>query len=180
MIAQAGAFTPPRAEQLEGAGPRSEDSPAPGTEVDLRAEQSEPRRNVVQWLLGTGFAISLSSFLYPVIRFLNPPAVSEAAVNEIVAGKVQDLTPNSGRIARFGSVPVLLVRISQTEWRAFSAVCTHLSCIVQYDPERTRIWCACHNGVYNLHGQVVSGPPPRPLQPYSVHVRDNDVVITQT
>jgi Rieske Fe-S protein len=111
---------------------------------------------------------------------LNPPAVSEAAVNEVVAGKVQDLVPNSGTIVRFGNVPVLLIRISQTEWRAFSAVCTHLSCIVQYEPERTRIWCACHNGVYNLHGQVVSGPPPRPLEAYSVHVRDSDVVITRT
>jgi Rieske Fe-S protein len=111
---------------------------------------------------------------------LNPPAVSEAAVNEVVAGTVQDLMPNSGKIVRFGDVPVLLIRISQTEWRAFSAVCTHLSCIVQYESERTRIWCACHNGVYNLQGQVVSGPPPRPLQPYSVHLRDNDVVITRT
>jgi cytochrome b6-f complex iron-sulfur subunit len=143
-------------------------------------QESEPRRGFIGWLLGSGFAISLGSFLYPVIRFLNPPAVSEAAVNEVVAGKVQDLAPNSGKIVRFGNVPVLLVRTGESEWRAFSAVCTHLSCIVQYEPERTRIWCACHNGVYNLQGQVVSGPPPKPLQAYSVHVRENDIVITQT
>jgi len=140
----------------------------------------EPRRSLVRWLLGGGFAISLSSFIYPVIRFLNPPPVSEAAVNEAVAGKVEDLRPNSGKIVRFGDNPVLLIRVSQTEWRALSAVCTHLSCIVQYQPERARIWCACHNGVYNLQGQVVSGPPPRPLQPYAVHIREDEVVITQT
>jgi Rieske Fe-S protein len=98
----------------------------------------------------------------------------------VVAGKVEDLKPNSGKIVRFGDRPVLLVRLNLTEWRAFSAVCTHLSCIVQYEPERTRIWCACHNGVYNLHGQVVSGPPPRPLQSYVVHIREGDVVIAQT
>jgi len=146
----------------------------------LTRDPVEPRRSLVRWLLGGGFAISLSSFIYPVIRFLNPPPVSEAAVNEAVAGKVEDLRPNSGKIVRFGDNPVLLVRVSQTEWRAVSAVCTHLSCIVQYQPERTRIWCACHNGVYNLQGQVVSGPPPRPLKPYAVHIRQDEVVITQT
>lgn len=145
----------------------------------MAADLSEKRRGFVGWLLGSGFVITLSSFVYPVIRFLNPPPVSEAAVNEVVAGKVQDLKPNSGTIVRFGETPVILIRISQTEWRAFSAVCTHLSCIVQYQPERTRIWCACHNGVYNLQGQVVSGPPPKPLRPYPVHIRQDEVVITQ-
>jgi len=145
----------------------------------LARDTAEPRRGFIGWLLGTGFAISVASFLYPVIRFLNPPPVSEAAVNEVPAGKVGEFRPNSGKIVRFGDNPVILIRVNQTEWRAFSAVCTHLSCIVQYEPERTRIWCACHNGVYNLHGQVVSGPPPRPLKPYSVHIRDDQVVIAQ-
>lgn len=146
----------------------------------MRGDPTEPRRGFVRWLLGSGFAISLGSFIYPVIRFLNPPPVSEAAVNEAVAGNVRDLTPNSGKIVRFGNSPVLLIRVSQTEWRALSAVCTHLGCIVQYQPERTRIWCACHNGVYNLQGQVVSGPPPRPLEPYTVHIRGDEVVVTRT
>lgn len=137
------------------------------------------RRNLIGWLLGSGFAISVASFLYPIIRFLNPPPSAEAAVNEVVAAKVQDLAPNSGKIVRFGDNPVLLIRLSQSEWRAFSAVCTHLSCIVQYQPDRTRIWCACHNGVYNLQGQVVSGPPPSPLQSYAVHIRGDEVVITR-
>jgi Rieske Fe-S protein len=140
----------------------------------------EPRRNIIFWILGGGFISSLISFLYPVIRFLNPPAVSEASVNEVVDGKVQSLVPNSGKIIRFGTQPVLLLRLSENDWRAFSAVCTHLGCIVQYDPKRQLIWCACHNGTYNLHGQVISGPPPRPLQEYAVHLRDEDVVISRT
>lgn len=146
----------------------------------MTGDPPKQRRSLIRWLLGSGFVVSLTSFIYPVIRFLNPPPVSEAAVNEVVAGKVRELKPNTGKIVRFGNSPVLLVRISQTEWRAFSAVCTHLSCIVQYEPERSRIWCACHNGVYNLDGRVVSGPPPRPLHAYAVHIREDDVVITQT
>jgi cytochrome b6-f complex iron-sulfur subunit len=139
----------------------------------------EPRRNVVRWLLGGGFAASLVSFLYPAIKFMNPPDIPEASVNEVSAGKVQDLKPNSGRIVKFGSLPVILVRVSETEWRAFSGVCTHLNCTVQYQQSSRQIWCACHNGLYNLNGQVVSGPPPRPLDPYAVHVRGDEVVISR-
>lgn len=138
------------------------------------------RRNVAFWILGGGFLTSLASFLYPVLRFLNPPPVAEAEVNEVVDGKVQDLTPNSGKIVRFGVQPVLLIRITDTEWRAFSAVCTHLGCIVQYEPKRKVIWCACHNGTYDLHGRVISGPPPRPLREYAVHLRDDNVVISRS
>jgi Rieske Fe-S protein len=135
------------------------------------------RRGLFQWLLGGGIVASVASFLYPVIRFMMPPQVAEAAVNEVSAGKVSDLKPNSGKIVKFGSKPVLLVRVNETEWKAFSAVCTHLNCTVQYKPEGNQIWCACHNGTYDLNGKVVSGPPPRGLDEFAVHVRGEDVVV---
>jgi Rieske Fe-S protein len=138
------------------------------------------RRNIVGWLLGGGLTASILSFLYPAIRFMNPPLIPEAAVNEAAAGKVQDLKPNSGKIVKFGSRPVLLIRVSDTEWKAFSAICTHLNCTVQFQQSSHQIWCACHNGFYNLNGQVVSGPPPRPLEEYTVHIRGEEVVISRT
>jgi Rieske Fe-S protein len=110
---------------------------------------------------------------------MSPPSVPEAAVNEANAGKVGDLKPNSGKIVRFGSRPVLLIRASDTEWRAFSAVCTHLNCTVQYQESGRQIWCACHNGLYDLNGRVISGPPPKPLEEYAVHVRGEEVVIAR-
>jgi len=110
---------------------------------------------------------------------MSPPEMPEASVNEVSAGKVQDLRPNNGKIVKFGSLPVLLIRTSESEWRAFSAVCTHLNCTVQYRESSRQIWCACHNGLYNLNGQVVSGPPPRPLDEYAVHIRGEEVVISR-
>ena len=86
-----------------------------------------PRRNLLRWLLGGGFFASLASFLYPAIRFMSPPDIPEASVNEAPAGKVQDFKANSGKIVKFGSLPVLLVRTGETEWRAFSAVCRAIS-----------------------------------------------------
>jgi cytochrome b6-f complex iron-sulfur subunit len=146
-----------------------------------QAAQAEKtnRRTWLTWLLGGGVIASLGSFLYPVARFLNPPQVSEAAVNEVAAGKVQDLKPNSGKIVKFGNKPALLVRVSETEWKAFSAVCTHLNCTVQYQDTTKQIWCACHNGTYDMSGRVVSGPPPKPLQEYAVLVRGEEVVISR-
>ncbi len=139
----------------------------------------EERRTVIRWLLGGGFAASIASFVYPALRFMQPPAVPEASVNEVTAGRVQDLKPNTGKIVKFGSRPALLVRVSDGDWRAFSAVCTHLNCTVQYRESSRQIWCACHNGLYDLNGKVVSGPPPAPLEEYAVRVRGDEVVISR-
>ncbi len=139
----------------------------------------ESRRSLIQWLIGGGFAASLAAFIYPVIRFMNPPQVAEAAVNEAAVGSVNDLAANSGKIVKFGSKPVLLIRSDASEWRAFTGTCTHLDCTVQYEPASRQIWCACHNGFYDLNGAVVSGPPPRPLEPLDVHVRGEEIVISR-
>ncbi|HYL35218.1 MAG TPA: ubiquinol-cytochrome c reductase iron-sulfur subunit [Bryobacteraceae bacterium] len=140
---------------------------------------AQNRRSILSWLLASGVGASLVSFFYPVIRFLNPPHISEAAVDEVSGGKVGDLKPNSGKIVKFGSKPALLVRVSDTEWKAFSAVCTHLNCTVQYQEATRQIWCACHNGTYDLNGRVVSGPPPKPLDEFAVRVRGDEVVISR-
>jgi Rieske Fe-S protein len=139
----------------------------------------QERRTLLRWLLGGGFTASVLSFLYPAVKFMNPPTVPEASTNEVSAGKVQDLKPNSGKIVKFGSRPALLIRVNDTEWRAYSAICTHLNCTVQFQDSTRQIWCACHNGFYDLNGKVLSGPPPRPLEEYAVHIRGEDVVITR-
>ena len=79
----------------------------------------------------------------------------------------------------FGAAPAIVVRLATGELRAFSAVCTHLSCTVQYRSDLSQIWCACHNGHYDLNGRNVSGPPPRPLEPYDVSVRNEQIVLTR-
>lgn len=137
------------------------------------------RRSFLNWLLGGGFTGSVLSFLYPVLRFVNPPAVPEASVNEVNAGKVAELKPNSAKMVKFGARPALLIRVNETEWRAFSAICTHLNCTVQFHEAKHQIWCACHNGLYDLNGQVVSGPPPKPLEEFAVHIRGEEIVIAR-
>ena len=140
---------------------------------------AQERRSILRWLLGGGFLGSAVSFLYPAIRFASPPAIPEATVNEVSAGKLGDLKLNTGKIVKFGSRPALLVRLGETEFRAFSAICTHLNCTVQFESSAQQIWCACHNARYDLTGRVISGPPPAPLEQYSVHVRGDEVLISK-
>jgi Rieske Fe-S protein len=137
------------------------------------------RRNVIRAILGTGFAASIVSFLYPAVRFMMPPAVAESSALEVVAGQIADFPPNTGRIFKFGNRPGLLIRTEDGDWKAFLAVCTHLNCTVQYRPDDHRIWCACHNGLFDLNGQVAAGPPPRPLELFTVNLRGDDVVVTR-
>jgi Rieske Fe-S protein len=139
----------------------------------------EGRRNWIRLLLGGGFTASVVSFLYPALRFMMPPLVAESAVNQVSAGKA-DLALNSARIFRFGSRPALLVRTPAGEFVAFTAVCTHLNCTVQYNQQTNLIWCACHNGQFDLNGKVAGGPPPRPLEQYTAHVQGDEIVVTRS
>jgi Rieske Fe-S protein len=137
------------------------------------------RRGVLGWLLGTSGATLLGVLLYPILRYILPPAQPEAAASAVVAGKTKDFPPNSGKVVRFGTRPAIVVRLATGDFRAFSAVCTHLQCTVQYRADLEVVWCACHNGRFDLTGRNVGGPPPRPLDQLEVAVRGDDVVVSR-
>lgn len=152
------------------------------TQRDYLVQPDAPvseRRRLVQVMLGTGILASAATFFYPVLKYLFPPSTADLGAETVVAGKVGELKPNSAAIFRFGSKPALLIRETSGAYRALSATCTHLSCTVQYRQETRQIWCACHNGVYDLNGHNVSGPPPRPLEVYEVHVRGEEIVVNR-
>lgn len=137
------------------------------------------RRSLINWLLGLWGGGVVGVVAYPVARYLTPPEIPEASTPSVNAGSGRSLLPNSGRIVPFGSQPVLLIRTSAGELRAFSATCTHLACTVQYRPDLERIWCACHDGQYDVNGRNVAGPPPRPLETYEASAQGDDIVITR-
>jgi Rieske Fe-S protein len=129
------------------------------------------RRTFLDAILAVGFVSTAAAIAYPVARFLVPPAGGEPATTSVVAAKAAALKPNSGFIFRFGEKPGIVVRTPDGDVRAFSAICTHLECTVQYVSDTSQLWCACHNGFYDLSGNVVSGPPPRGLEKFVVNVR---------
>ncbi len=140
---------------------------------------ARPRRRFIEFLLGGGLIASAISFFYPVLRYLIPPPATDLGSDTVVAGRVGELKRNIGKIFRFGNRPALLILTAEGEYRAMSATCTHLNCTVQYRGDLREVWCACHNGFYDLSGRNIAGPPPRPLEAYDVHVRGDEVVVTR-
>ncbi|MCK5033397.1 MAG: ubiquinol-cytochrome c reductase iron-sulfur subunit [Calditrichia bacterium] len=142
-------------------------------------KSSTNRRRFLNIILGSGLLGWLGSTFYPVISYLIPPKNPEAKVNTIKAGTIFDFPINSGTILKFGRKPVILIRTSSGDFRAFAATCTHLDCIVQYRTDNKQIWCACHNGIYDLKGRNVSGPPPKPLEEFSVNFVNDEIVVSK-
>ena len=137
------------------------------------------RRSFLDWLLGSTMGAVAISILYPVIRYVTPPKVAEAPTSQVLAGKLSELPPNTGKVFRFGSRPGIVIRTANGDLRAFSAVCTHLACTVQYRKDLQHVWCACHNGHYDLNGVNIAGPPPRPLERYQVATRGDDIWVSR-
>lgn len=143
-------------------------------------ELSNPsRRRFLDILLGSSAFATLAAILYPVLKFMVPPEIVEAQQNSVTVGKSGEIAANSGKIFKFGSKPGIIIKTQAGDLKAFSASCTHLDCIVQYDPNSKLIVCACHNGKYDLTGKNIAGPPPRPLEEFTVNVKGDDITVTK-
>jgi cytochrome b6-f complex iron-sulfur subunit len=129
---------------------------------------------------GIGYAAALA---YPVYRYLASPsemALSASAVTEVTLKDAQKLPAGSVLMFKFGTSPAMLIHHADNSWVALTAVCTHLGCTVQYEPQADRIHCACHGGVYNAYtGANVSGPPPKPLKLFKAAVNDTGVEVSR-
>ncbi len=143
-------------------------------------EVKKGKRDFLKFVLFGGVFAWLASVIYPVISYLKPPRQAEVVVKSVKAGRAADFAIDSGTIIKFGTKPVILIRDAKGAFKAFSATCTHLDCTVQYRSDFGMIWCACHNGKYDLNGRNVSGPPPRPLDEFTVTVQGDEVLIHQS
>jgi len=136
------------------------------------------RRHWLDWFLGTAAGAVAAAVLYPVVRYIIPPDRPEAATQRANAGREGELKVNEAKIFAFGNQPGILIRTADG-YKAFSATCTHLACTVRFRADLQQIWCACHNGFYDLSGRNIAGPPPRPLEEYTVHVSNGEIVVSK-
>jgi len=68
-------------------------------------------------------------------------------------------------------------RVKEDAVIAISAACTHLGCIVTWDEEQKIFQCPCHDGRYSPEGEVISGPPPRPLRRHKTKIEDGRILL---
>ena len=106
------------------------------------------RRDFLNILLGGGIIAWLGALLFPVFKYLEPPAVDEVKVTSVKIGAVDAMEKDSGKIIKFGNKPVIVIRKKSGD-----------------------------NGRYDLNGRVASGPPPAPLKKYGVAINNSEVTI---
>ena len=141
--------------------------------------EKKTRRDFLKIFLSGGLLGFAAITIYPIISFLKPPKQTEVEVTSVVVGKINDIKPGESKIIRFGNKPVIIIHTEDDKFRALSATCTHLDCTVQYKRDEKIIWCACHNGKYDLYGKNVSGPPPRPLDKYNVTIKNDELIVSK-
>jgi menaquinol-cytochrome c reductase iron-sulfur subunit len=72
---------------------------------------------------------------------------------------------------------IFLVKTGESDVAAFDSRCTHLGCLVAWDPQAHVFRCPCHGGIYDRTGAVIDGPPPDPLIKVATRVDGNRVLV---
>lgn len=136
------------------------------------------RRDLLKLALGTTGALAAACTVAPLALFLSPPARERLARGDVAVARLDSL-PVGGSLSRVvDGQDWIVVRRDETHLHALSATCTHSNvCLVEWDRERHRLVCPCHRGMFDLQGNVVEGPPPRPLATRAVSVRDGVVFL---
>ena len=145
----------------------------------MKSQETPNRRNFLTQVLAGWFFIVLVPAIYAIVEYIIPPRLREKVIRYFLIGKVSDLALESAEIVRADKKAFALVRTQEGQIRAFSAVCTHLGCVVQYQSDRKVFHCNCHGSEYNLDGKNIAGPAPKPLLPFKAEVKGDDIFISQ-
>lgn len=134
------------------------------------------RRTFVDRVIKGGLLVALAGALYPALSYLRP-VMRRGSISEVEeVGNVDDIPVWGGKKVIIGGSAVLIIR-TPNEFKAFSAICTHLGCLVDWDGQKRQIVCPCHAGIFDLDGRNISGPPPRPLPAYTVSVINGKIFV---
>ncbi len=139
------------------------------------------RRRLITFLLGFSTIATLGGMLTPIIGYLWPPSRrSGEGGGQVQVGTSVDFPVGQGQVISVNNKPVIVVNTAQGGLKAFSAICSHLGCIVEWDQARQLILCPCHDGRFNaLNGAVISGPVPAPLPELTLTLKDDAIYINQ-
>lgn len=134
------------------------------------------RRNFIDWVIKGGLLATLAGMLFPALAYLWPVTHRGPQLGMMEVGRVDEIPVGGSKKVVLGGSALLVVRTAK-EFKAFSAICTHLGCIVYWDSDKKEIVCPCHAGLFDLEGRVISGPPPRPLPTHTVSIVDGKVFV---
>ncbi len=127
---------------------------------------SPTRRGFLDFLIAACSAITTAALAIPGVLYLWPAAKGGGSQKVEVEG-AKSMAIGQSKTVQVGSLAVIVVK-QRSGFCAFSAVCTHLGCLVKWDTGKKQFLCPCHAAAFDEKGKVVSGPPPAPLVEVSV------------
>ncbi|HZI93941.1 MAG TPA: Rieske (2Fe-2S) protein [Patescibacteria group bacterium] len=144
-------------------------------------EQDGPgqgRRSALRWLIGGFLSLWGLGAAAVALSFLRAPtSARRAGEGQVRCGSFSGLPVGAARLVRHGAEPLFVLRVSDTEALALSAVCTHLRCVLTWDDAKKTILCPCHAGSFDRNGNVLSGPPTRALRQFAAEVRADEILV---
>lgn len=146
-------------------------------DVKNNSEAKSSRRKWLDLMLTVGGGLWISGMLAPVLAYLWPAKSRGPVRSNVKVGSVDDFPVGSSKMVHEAGQPILVIRSSAAQFKAFSAICTHLGCIVAWDKDRRVITCPCHAAVFSAEGKVISGPPPKPLNEYPIMIIGKEILV---
>ena len=143
----------------------------------MNAQEKSNRRNFLSKILTVWVSVLSLPALYVIVQYIIPPKLKEKILEVLNVGKISDVPLNSAKIVKFNKTPIVLVHTAQDQIKAYSAICTHLGCVVQFDDQARNFHCNCHGSVFDLDGKNIGGPAPRPLVPFRVELKDTNILV---
>lgn len=135
------------------------------------------RRDFLKLAQGAGALLGAAAIGGPVVAYFYPPKLEEMPSEPVPVCPESELPVGGSRIVPFGRYPALVIH-TPGGLKAYSAVCTHFACIVKWNAEDNMIECPCHEGYFDvLTGEVVSGPPPAPLESLETEIVDGLIYV---
>lgn len=139
---------------------------------------SVPRRTALRWLLAFSLVTTVTGVMGPILAYLIPSSKRTDYAGPVLIGTVEDFLVGTGKVVSVNDKPVIIVNTKAGGIKAFSAICTHLGCIVFWNKSKKVIHSPCHDGLFNpVTGNVVAGPPPRPLPAYELAIKNGQVYV---
>ena len=146
--------------------------------IDWPQDQYVERRDFVKFLTLISLAFTVGQFWIAVQNWLR----KRQGLDEMRRiASIADVAVGATLVFDYPALhdSCVLVRLSESEFVAFSQKCTHLSCAVIPRPEQGVIYCPCHAGVFDLRtGRQIAGPPPRPLPRIVLEIRGGEIYAT--
>jgi len=130
------------------------------------------RRHFIQLGLATLGAAWAGTWLQSLLF----PAAGAAREAQPVSFPLAELAVGGTKAITYGGSAVLVVRTRES-LRAFSLVCTHLGCIVEWQADKKEFYCPCHDGRFDEFGDVLAGPPPIPLEQIPVRLEGETITV---